>query len=85
MKDLSLLVWLTQFALSVVSPLVGCILLAVWLHNRWGWGIWIIWVGAALGLLLAIDGLRSSLKLMARLSKGDKGNQPPPVSFNDHD
>ena len=85
MKDLSLLVWLTQFALSVVSPLVGCILLAVWLHNRYHWGVWVIWVGAALGFLLAIDGLRSSLKLMSRLSKSKKDPQSPPVSFNDHD
>jgi hypothetical protein len=85
MKDLSLLVWLTQFALSVVSPLVGCILLAVWLHNRFGWGVWIIGLGAALGFLLAIDGLRSSLKLMSRLSKNKKEQLPPPVSFNDHE
>lgn len=85
MKDLSLLVWLTQLGLSVVSPLVGCILLAVWLHNRQGWGVWIIWVGAALGFVMAIDGLRSSLKLMSRLSKNRKAPQPPPVSFNDHE
>lgn len=85
MKDLSLLVWLTQFALSVVSPLVGCILLAVWLHNRFGWGVWIIGLGAALGFLLAIDGLRSSLKLMSRLSKNKEEQLPPPVSFNDHE
>ena len=84
MKDLSLLVWLTQLGLSVVSPLVGCILLAVWLHNSRGWGVWIIWVGATLGFVMAVDGLRNSLKLMSRLSKNRKDPQPPPVSFNDH-
>ena len=85
MKDLSLLVWLSQFALSVVSPLVFCILLAVWLHNSRGWGVWIIWAGAALGFIMAIDGLRNSLKLMSRLSKNRKDPLPPPVSFNDHE
>lgn len=85
MKDLSLLIWLTQLGLSVFSPLAGCVLLAVWLHNGCGWGEWVIWVGAALGLLLAIDGLRNSLKLMTRLSKNKKDPGPPPVSFNDHD
>lgn len=83
MKDLSLLVWLTQFALSVVSPLVGFVLLAVWLHNSRGWGVWVIWVGAILGFVMAIDGLRNSLKLMSRLSKNKEDPQPP-VSFNDH-
>ena len=85
MKYLSLLIWLTQFALSVVSPLVCCILVAVWLKNSQGWGVWVIWAGAALGFLMAIDGLRNSLKLMSRLSKNHQDPQPPPVSFNDHE
>lgn len=85
MKDLTLLVWLTQLSLSVISPLAGCVLLALWLHSSLGWGTWVIWAGAALGLILAIDGLRNSLKLMTRLSKNRKDPQPPPVSFNDHD
>lgn len=49
MKDISLLVWLTQLGFSVVSPLAGCVLLAVWLHNRWNWGTWVILAGAVLG------------------------------------
>lgn len=85
MKDLSLLVWLTQLGLSVAFPLAGFILLALWLHNRWGWGIWVIWVGIGLGLICAIDGLRVSLKAMERLSRKPKNDVPPPVSFNDHD
>lgn len=85
MKDLPLLVWLTQLGLSVAAPLAGFVLLAVWLRNRWGWGDWVIWAGIALGAVLAVDGLRHSLKQMSRLSKGRKDPQPPPVSFNEHD
>ena len=84
MKDLSLLVWLTQLGLSVAFPLAGFVLLALWLHNHWGWGSWVIWVGVALGLICAIDGLRTSLKAMERLSRKPKDDAPPPVSFNDH-
>lgn len=84
MKDLSLLVWLTQLGLSVAVPLAGCILLAVWLHQECNWGGWIIAVGVILGLLFAVDGLRYSLKAMNRISK-DKKEEEPPVSFNDHD
>lgn len=85
MKDLNLLVWLTQLGLSVAFPLAGFVLLAVWLHKQFGWGIWVIWVGLALGILCAIDGLRTSLKAMEQLSSKVKDDSPPPVSFNDHD
>ena len=43
MKDLSLLIWLTQLGFSVAFPLAGFILLGVWLHDRFGWGQWVIW------------------------------------------
>ena len=84
MKDLNLLVWLTQLGMSVAFPLGGFILLAVWLHRRFDWGIWVIWVGAALGLLFAVDGLRVSLKALSRLSKRPK-QEPQGISFNEHD
>ncbi len=86
MKDLSLLVWLGQLGLSVAIPLAGCIFLARWLQDRFGLGTWVLVVGLILGLALAVDGLRHSLKAMARLSRDKKKDQaPPPVSFNDHD
>lgn len=84
MKNLNLLVWLTQLGLSVAVPLLGFILLAVWLHGSCGWGSWVIWVGIVLGIVLAVDGLRVSLKAMERMSR-DKEDKEPPVSFNDHD
>lgn len=84
MKDLSLLVWLSQLGFSVVTPLAGFILLSVWLQNRLSLGDWVIWVGVVLGLVCAIQGFRSSIKAMERLAK-DKKREPPPVSFNDHD
>ena len=84
MKDLSLLVWLTQLGLSVALPLAGFVLLAIWLYSSCGWGGWVIWVGIGLGLICAIDGLRTSLKAMERLCRKSKDNAPPPVSFNDH-
>ena len=84
MKDLSLLIWVTQLGLSTVGPLTVYTLLAVWLHNRFDWGMWVIWVGIGLGMVGAIDGLRTSLKAMDRLTKKKSEDVPPPVSFNDH-
>lgn len=85
MKDLTLLVWLTQLGASVAFPLAGCVLLAVWLRDRFGLGMWIIWVGIILGAAGAIDGLRVSLRALERLTRRKKEDAPPPVCFNDHD
>ena len=85
MKDLSLLAWLSQLGLSVALPLAGFILLALWLRDRFGWGDWVLWAGIVLGLIMALDGLRQSLKHLSRLSKNKDGEEEPPVSFNDHD
>ena len=84
MKDLSLLVWLSQLGLSVALPLAGFILLGVWLHNDLGWGVWTVWVGVVLGILCAVSGFRGAIKSMELMAKDKKGKQPPPVSFNDH-
>ena len=72
MKNLSLLVWFTQLAISVVAPLGGFILLSVWLYNKFELGIWVVIVGVLLGLYGAFDGLRSSLKAMERLTQKGK-------------
>lgn len=84
MKNLSLLVWLTQLGLSVIVPLAGFVLAAVWLRNSYGVGRWILWVGIALGLISAVNGFISSLKAMEMLAKDKKDTEKPP-SFNDHE
>ena len=84
MKNLSLLVWLTQLGLSVALPLAGFVLLGVWLYNSFHWGVWIIIACTAVGLICAADGLRSSLKAMERMAKNE-AEEKPPVSFNEHD
>ncbi len=85
MKDLSLLVLVTQLGLAVAVPLAGFIALAVWLRDRLGWGGWVLWVGIVLGLVCAVDGLIHVLRTMARLAKDKKKDETPPISFHDHD
>lgn len=86
MKDLSLLIWLSQLGFSVAFPLAGFILLAIWLRDNQGWGSWVLWVGIILGVICAFQGLRSAIRSMELLSKSkkQKDDQPPPVGFNDH-
>lgn len=84
MKNVNLLVWLTQLGISVAVPPVVFILLGVWLRNRFALGNWVIIVAVIVGIVCAADGLRTSLKAMERMSK-EKNQEKPPVSFNDHD
>lgn len=84
MKDLNLLVFLTQLGFTVAFPLAGFVLLAVWLRDRFQWSSWVIYAGLALGLICAVTGFRDSLKTMERLSRDSK-KKDPPVSFNEHD
>ena len=88
MKNLTMFVWITQLGISVAVPPVCSIWLAVWLRNSRGWGAWVVWVGIALGIFCAVDGLRASLLAMERLNKNkdqQEQKEPAPVSFNDHD
>ena len=84
MKNISMLVWLTQLGLSVIAPLAGFVLVAVWLCNRFQLGKWVIWAGIVLGLISAVNGFLNSLKTMDLLAKDKKENSAPP-SFNDHE
>ena len=85
MKNLNMLVWLTQLGLSVAGPLAGFILLAVWLRQQFDLSIWVLILGLIFGISGAIDGFRVSMKAMDQMSKSKScETDPPPVSFNDH-
>lgn len=84
MKNLHLIVWLTQLGLSTAVPLVGFVWLAVWLRDRYDLGLWVVFVGIGLGLVSAIDGFVRNLRALDGLSK-DKEKKEPPVSFGEHD
>ena len=85
MKNVNLLIWLTQLGVSVAVPLGGFIWLGVWLRQRFQWGVWVVPVCIFLGIVCAVDGMRVSLKAMERMVKDKKETEPPPVSFNDHE
>lgn len=82
MKDLNLLVWLSQLGLTVAVPPVLFTLLGVWLRTRFNLGIWVILVCVALGLYCAVTGLISSLKILSRQSEKKPEDK---IGFNDHD
>ena len=83
MKNLSLLVWLTQLGLSVAIPPAMFIFLAVWLRDTLQWGEWVLWAGIIFGVIGAVQGFINSVQAMKRL--GARKEEKPPVGFNDHE
>lgn len=83
MKELSLLVWLTQLGLSVAVPPVLLILLAIWLRDGCGWGSWVIWAAVVLSIYSAVTNLLHSLKALTGLTR-DKRDKEQVVAFNEH-
>ncbi|MBQ6867221.1 MAG: AtpZ/AtpI family protein [Clostridia bacterium] len=85
MKDIALLVWFMQLGISVAAPLAGFVLIAIWLQNRFGLGRWVVIAAVILGIISAVDGLKSSLKTLEKLSRKDKEEEKTALSFNDHE
>lgn len=82
MKTLSLILWVTQFGLSILFPPCFFLWLAIYLQQNHGWGIWTTIVGGILGVLIAISTAKANWRTMRK--EAESGSKPPPVSFNDH-
>ena len=84
MKLLSLLMWVVQFGLSAIFPVVFFLIAAVWLQGKLGLGTWIVVVFGILGFLTSISTTRSCLRSLRRAAEDAGSGKQPPVSFNDH-
>lgn len=82
MKTLSLILWVTQFGLSILFPPCFFLWLATYLQQKHGWGFWTTIVGGILGILIAISTAKANWRSMRK--EAESGAAPPPVSFNDH-
>ena len=82
MKDVSLLVFMSQLGLSVALPLGGFVVLGVWLRQLFDLGVWVILVMTAIGLLMAVQGFINTIRAMNRMVKK---SEDTPLSFNEHE
>ena len=81
---MKLLLWVTQFGLSLLVPPCLLLWLAVWLQNRFGLGMWIIAVLGILGLLIAFGTAKANLRAMRKDAEEAGRKDQPPIAFNDH-
>ena len=84
MKFLNLLMWVGQFGFSVVFPTLFFLLIAVWLQNKFGLGMWIVVVMGVLGVLTSISTARSCLRSLCKAAQEASSQETPPTAFNDH-
>lgn len=84
MKLLSLLMWVGQFGLSILFPTCFFLVLAVWLQNKFGLGMWIVILLGIVGFLTSISTARSCLRSMRKEAEAASRQEPPPIAFNDH-
>ena len=84
LKELSLLVWLTQLGLSVAFPLIGFIWVSIWIRQTLELGVWVIFVGIFIGMYCAIHGFVQSMKILSEMHNKNKKKDAPSVFFNDH-
>ena len=71
----------TQFAFSLLTPTVGCLLLCWFLCEETGVGLWIYIPGFILGLG---SSFMVAYKLYLRVLKEDRKEDRKKVSFNSH-
>lgn len=84
MKILSMILWVTQFGLSILFPFYMFLYLGFWLQTRFGLGGWVMAVCGIIGFLTSISTAKSCLKSLLKARDEVSPPKKPPVSFNDH-
>ena len=84
MKTLSLILWVTQFGLSVLFPFCLFLYLGFWLQTRFELGSWVLAICGIIGFMTSISTAKSCLHSMLKARDEASSQKKPPVSFNDH-
>ena len=85
MKFVSLLLWVTQFGFSAAFPLCFFLLLANWLREKYGLGVWITVVLAIVGALTTVSTVRSCIRALRKEADRTGSQEKAPTAFNDHE
>ena len=79
------LAMLTQLSLSLVTPLLLCLVLCWWSSNRWSVGGWIYLIGFFFGLGgSAMTAWKFYRSVVMRQERTEKEKRKSKVSFNRH-
>lgn len=65
MRSLRPLTYFTQFGISVISPILLCTFVGVWLYNRFALGVWVLLLFIFLGIGGAVSSFLSIFRIAA--------------------
>ncbi len=68
---LAALAMVTQFGLGTVTPMILCILAALWLKSRFALGDWAVLIGVLLGVGSGFMSMIKMIRQMNELNKED--------------
>ena len=85
-KFLSLILWVTQFGLSVLFPFCAMLFLALWLQQKFDLSLLVLLPFGVLGLLISVSTAKSCLRSLRRDAEEAAGEKKKvkPLSFNEH-
>ena len=83
-KFFSLILWVTQFGLSVLFPICALLILGVWLQQKFDWSMWSLLFFGVLGLLISVSTAKTCIRSLKRDAEDVSDQKKPPVAFNDH-
>ena len=84
MKILSLILWVSQFGLSVLFPLCLFLYLGYWVQNRFDLGFWIMAVFGVIGFMTSVSTAKSCIRSLLKARDEAASQERPPICFNDH-
>ena len=84
MKILNLLLWGTQFGVSLLFPLCFFLWLAYWLQGKFGLGIWIYAVLGFIGFMTSVSTAKACVQSMLKAAEEASDRKEVPIAFNDH-
>ena len=84
MKVLSLLLWVTQFGVSIIFPFCLFLYLGFWLQSKFSLGLWVMLLCGVIGFMTSISTAKSCLRSLLKARDEAASQQTPPISFNDH-
>ena len=84
MRFLSMILWVTQFGLSVLFPTCFFLFLAYWLVTALGTGMWVMAVLGMTGLLTSFSTARSCIRSMLREMERQNPKTVPPSASPVH-
>ncbi len=68
---LTALAMVTQFGITVITPILLCVLAALWLKNKFGLGDFTVVLGILIGVGAAVMSMMKMIKQMGDMTKED--------------